>query len=125
MILSNTLSRRADSEELKVKLRETTLLPSTLFVNLLDCKIASHIAKTKDSEYDISMLERLNFLTKHPDAIDPDWTISKQKDASILYYKGKQYIPQNAELRKKIMEECHDHALAGHPGAATTYYLVQ
>jgi hypothetical protein len=48
MILSDTLSRRADAEELKEKDRTATLLPSHLFVNLLDTEFSDLLAKIND-----------------------------------------------------------------------------
>ena len=31
-----------------------------------------------------------------------DWTIDKMDGRNILFYKGKNYIPQNTELRREI-----------------------
>jgi len=124
MILSDALSRRADPEENKEKIRHATALPDALFIRLMDNEFASFLSKTNNREYDASALERINFLTKHPDANDPDWEIKEENGTTILFYQGRRYVPQNPELKRKILREYHDHPTAGHPGSATTYFLV-
>ena len=42
-----------------------------------------------------------------------------------LWRKDGQIAVLSDDLRKAILKENHDHPLAGHPGAATTYFLVQ
>src|SRR5258706_14060370 len=123
MILSDALSRRADAEELKEKDRTETLLPDNLFVRLLDIKFTKLLSK-EETEYDVPVLERLNFLEEHPDAEDPDWTIENKHGKIAIFYKGRKYIRRNTELRRKILQQCHDHPTAGHPGAATTYLHI-
>jgi hypothetical protein len=123
MILSDALSRRADAEEQKEKNRSAVLLPDNLFVQILDTSLTKTIF-TKESEYDASVLERLQFLLEQPDAEDSDWTINTKHKEPSIFYKGRKYIPQNTELRRKILQQCHDHSTAGHPGAATTYLHV-
>ena len=41
-----------------------------------------------------------------------DWTIDTSHDKNILFYKGKQYIPRNAELHQEIVKLFHDHETA-------------
>ena len=45
-----------------------------------------------------------------------DWTIDKTDGRNILFYKGKNYIPRNTELRQEIVQNFHDHEMAEHPG---------
>lgn len=47
------------------------------------------------------------------------------QDKPILFFKGKNYIPQDAELRRDITKMFHDHETAGHPGEIETYNSVQ
>ena len=125
MVLSDTLSRRSDAEELKEKSRIETLLPPHLFVNLLDAEFSLLLKRSNHSEYDPSVLERLRFLEQEDDAEDPEWRINKDlKGETIIYYKEKKYVPRNMELRRQLLKEYHDHETAGHPGVATTYYLL-
>jgi len=123
MILSDALSRRADAEEQKEKDRTAVLLPDDLFVRLLDTHISNIVIKN-ESEYDPSVLERLRFLLEQPNAEDSDWTLNTKHKDPIIFYKGRKYVPRNTELRRKVLQQCHDHPTAGHPGAATTYLNV-
>jgi hypothetical protein len=36
------------------------------------------------------------------------------------YYQGKLLVPENGDLRRRILEQYHDHQLAGHPGIVNT-----
>ena len=49
-----------------------------------------------------------------------DWQVK----AGILTYKGRIYVPANDSLRHTILECCHNHVLAGHPGFLKTRQLV-
>jgi hypothetical protein len=42
----------------------------------------------------------------------------------LLYYKGKLYIPNNKELRAKIIKTCHDTPITGHPSKHRMLELV-
>jgi hypothetical protein len=95
MILSDALSRRADVEELKEKDWTETLLPSHLFVNLLDAEFSDLLTKIDDSNYDESVLTRLHFLMEEPNAEDSDWAIQIVKKRPIISYKGKRYVPRD------------------------------
>ena len=45
-----------------------------------------------------------------------DWTIETQNGQNILFYKGKNYIPKNTDLRQELVKSFHDHETAGHSG---------
>ena len=49
-----------------------------------------------------------------------DWQVK----AGILTYKGRVYVPADDSLRCTILERCHDHESAGHPGFLKTRQLV-
>ena len=115
MILSDALSRRADQEENKVKNQNMTLLPHDLFVNLLDTKLVT-------TEYDPLAKERLTDLQNGRN--HKDWSATQYGNYNVLFYKERQYIPPNDDLKRKILYECHDQLTAGHPGQQTTYWLV-
>ena len=50
-----------------------------------------------------------------------DWTIEKFEGRDIIFFKGKNYIPQDDNLRQDITRLFHDHETAGHPGELETY----
>ena len=43
---------------------------------------------------------------------------------TILFFKGKNYIPQNDQLRHDIAKTFHDHEMAGHPGELETFNSI-
>ena len=46
-----------------------------------------------------------------------------EEDGQVLY-REKHYVPEGNELRLRLIQEHHDTALAGHPGRAKTYDLL-
>ena len=54
-----------------------------------------------------------------------EWKVEQAHGRNILFYKGKNYIPRNTELRREIVWNFHDHHTAGHPGKIGTYNAVQ
>ena len=48
-----------------------------------------------------------------------DFTVTNQ----TLYYKGLLWVPESM-LRTKVMEQCNDHILAGHPVISGTILLI-
>jgi hypothetical protein len=41
-----------------------------------------------------------------------------------VWYRGKCYVPEGDQLRLRLIQEHHDTALAGHPGRAKTFDLL-
>jgi hypothetical protein len=54
-----------------------------------------------------------------------DWKIEEVDDQKTIFYKGKQYVPKDQELRQDILKLFHDHETAGHPGELETYNSVK
>jgi Integrase zinc binding domain len=50
-----------------------------------------------------------------------DWKIEKIDRRKTIFFKGKNYIPKDLELRRDIVKMYHDHETAGHPGELETY----
>jgi Integrase zinc binding domain len=44
---------------------------------------------------------------------------------NVLFYKGKNCVPIDAELRRKIVQRYRDHPTAGHPGELQTFNAVK
>ena len=99
-----------------------TLLPPSLFVNIIDTALSQRIKSA--SAGDPLVLQA--FQSMHEDISLPfhsrlaDW----QVEAGILTYKGCVYVPADDSLRRTILERCHDHESAGHPGFLKTHQLV-
>jgi hypothetical protein len=50
----------------------------------------------------------------------PDW----EEDNGLVYHKGRVYVPPDIDLRRAVLEQCHDSPTAGHGGIHSTYDLV-
>ena len=99
-----------------------TLLPPSLFINLIDTSLSHHIQSSSSSDPLV-----LQALQSMDGSIPPafrsrlsDW----QHTEGILTYKGCVYIPPDSSLRQAILLRCHDHETAGHPGYLKTRQLV-
>ena len=101
---------------------DVTLLPPSLFVNLINTALSHQIESA--SAGDPLVLQALQSM--HEDIPLPfrSWLADWQVEASILTYKGCVYVPANNSLRHAILERCHDHDSAGHPSFLKTCQLV-
>jgi len=46
------------------------------------------------------------------------------EDGGVLRFRGKIYVPRNADLQRRVVSLCHDTKVAGHPGRWKTLELV-
>ena len=128
MIQSDALSRQPDyiPEEDNDNM-DRILLPESMFVNLMDLDLQDRIANTDKYDYDIrNALELL--LENGPNSLWQDledWQLEKHGERNILFYKDKNYIPDDLDLRRDIVKMFHDHEMAGHPGELETYNSVK
>ena len=44
---------------------------------------------------------------------------------TILFYRGRNYIPQDENLSRDIVKMFHDHETAGHPGEVETFNSIK
>ena len=97
------------------------LLPDNLFLNLLDLTL-------QDRVLDLGQLD--NFLGTFL-IVDPpfgtlgDWKLELVDGKNTLFYRGQNYVPDDLDLRRDIVQMVHDHETAGHPGEAETLVLVE
>ena len=54
-----------------------------------------------------------------------DWTMERIGDKNVLFFKGKNYIPRDDDLRWDIAKMFHDHETAGHPGELETFNSIR
>jgi hypothetical protein len=121
MVLSDALSRRPDHCPEEDKTKEEILLSDNLFLNLLDINLRDRI--TKNKEYDFDVTEAMKLLQEEgPMSIQndlKDWIIEVD-DQKTIFYKGKQYVQKDQELRRDILKLFHNHETVGHPGELET-----
>jgi hypothetical protein len=128
MIQSDALSRRPDlCPEEDNDNKDIVMLPNDMFLNLIDLELQRKIAISDDLDGNAAEALKL-LLEEAPTSMTTglnDWTIDKTDGRNILFYKGKNYIPRNTELRREIVQNFHDHEMAGHPGEIGTYNAVR
>lgn len=128
MVQSDALSRRPDFVPDEDNDNEDiVMLPDNLFISLIDTELQNRIADCKDLDKDAT--EALTLLLKQrPTTIGhnlDDWALEKFGDRNILFFRGKNYIPQDIELRRDIAKMFHDHETAGHPGELETFNSIR
>src|SRR6202021_3006065 len=97
-------------------------LPDEMFVNLVDMDLQERIAIANDLDGNAAEALQL-LLEKAPTEMTAgleDWELDNTSGRNILFYKGKNYIPKDTELRRDIVKTFHDHETAGHPGEIGT-----
>ena len=127
MILSDALSRRPDfTPEEDTDNDNITMLPDNLFIDLIDLDLQKRIAICDTLDKDATDALAL-LLDQRPATIKgqlDDWTMENFDGKTILFYKGKNYIPLDETLRKDIAQMFHDHETAGHPGEIETFNSI-
>ena len=122
MVQSDTLSWRPDFIPDKDTDNENmTLLPDNLFLNLLDIGL-------QDRVLDLGLINgflKTFSITDPPFGITVDWKLETIEGKSTLFYKGRNYIPNNLNLWRDILQMMHDHETVGHPGEAKTLVSVE
>ena len=128
MVQSDALSRRPDFiPDEDNDNEDVVMLPDNLFINLIDMELQNRIANCND--LDKNATEALTVLLRQgPTAARhglDDWTLEKIGDRDVLFFRGKNYIPQDVELRRDIAKMFHNHETAGHPGELETFNAIR
>ena len=112
MLGSDLLSRRVDHGEEPPE--EATLLPTDMFLAVVDLDLVNEIVETTDKDpfakYIVQALQQKK-PSPHAKSMQ-DWTYTN----GTLYFRGKTYVPDKIELRRRILNTFHDLPTAGHPG---------
>ena len=128
IILSDVLSWRPDFVLEDNDYNDNmTMLPDDLFINLIDLDLQKWIANCgtldKDATNSLAIL-----LKQGPTAVKnqlDDWNMGEFDGKTILFYKGRNYIPQDDNLRRDIAKMFHDHETAGHPGEIEIFNSIK
>lgn len=130
--IPDTLSRRSDlrSEEGDETNKNQQIFDQAAFASIAtlyisDARLIDLIKEALDKDQDLKAI--IAFFNADPTST-PSEIRKAMKDFTfedrILYRLGKVYVPNNAEIKRKILELYHDSAIAGHPGQAKTLELV-
>jgi Integrase zinc binding domain len=126
-IQADSLSQRPDLCPQGTDNEDIIVLPEHLFVNLIDMELQKKIANAKNMDYDaaeaIKELLKQGLREAKKDLMD--WEVEELEGENVLFYKEKNYVPIDAELRREIVRRYHDHPIAGHPGELQTFNGVK
>ena len=123
----DTLSRRPDLCPEGTDNENVVVLPEHLFANLIDTELQRRIANTGNMDYDAAEAIK-GLLGEGPNEAKKDledWEVEEFEGKNILFYKGKNYIPNDGQLQHDIVQKYHDHPTAGHPGELQTFNAVK
>ncbi|EEB88780.1 hypothetical protein MPER_13203 [Moniliophthora perniciosa FA553] len=123
LIQADALSRRPDHVTDEDENQQTILLPDHLFINSVHFELESEIRdKLSKDDFHKAALESLlhDGVTPIKSALS-DWKI----DDGIIKFRGKTYVPDDLETRRRIVKEIHESFGTGHPGQYLTQELVQ
>ena len=98
-----------------------TLLPEHMFLNLLNITL-------QDRVLDLGQIDdflKAFSITDPPLGTPDNWRLETIEGRNTLFYKGRNYVPDDMDLRWDILWMLHDHETAGHPGEAETLVLVE
>jgi Integrase zinc binding domain len=102
---------------------DMVVLPDNLFNDLLDTELQKQILNGKKLDLDIkNTIETL--MEEGPTNLKnnlQDWKIKEIDKWKTIFFKEKNYIPKDLELRRDIVKMYHHHETAGHPGELETY----
>ena len=122
MVPADALSRRHDHAiGLEVK-EELIGLPEELFVKLVDIDLRDAVVSGQQSNE--SAREALAKLAD-PAVLPTKWHLEGSNDTRCLFYDGKMYVPDDIDLRRRIVADHHDTPVAGHPGVLATTRSVR
>ena len=105
------LSRHPDYDTGTNDNEDVVVLPPHLFVNVVDTLSLEQEVYEAQKEHE----EEVEELRKtHPfDQVNGHW-----------FHKGRPVVPDERELQRRILQQYHDHEMAGHPGIANTMTAV-
>jgi hypothetical protein len=54
-----------------------------------------------------------------------EWSTEITEEGKTIFFQGRQYIPDDIELRREIIKKFHDSVTSGHPGELETFNKVK
>ena len=97
------------------------LLPEGLFLNLLDITLQDRVLDLGEVD---DFLKAFS-ITHPPFGNTDDWKLEAVGGRNTLFYKGRNYVPNDLNLRRDVLWTLHDHETAGHPGKAETMVAIE
>ena len=123
MVQSDALSRQPDlCPEDNSDNENKTLLQDNLFISAIDVELKDLIMNSKET--DTLVTDAIRAL-QNGEALPmkskiSDWTFKE----GLIFYCDKCYVPNDQELRRKILQRYHDSVPLGHPGQLQTQEII-
>jgi hypothetical protein len=108
---ADTLSRHPDYDTGEKDNKDVIVLPEHLFTNATEILSLEQQVYEAQEEHE----EQMKGLRKE---------FSMDVMEGKTFYQGRLIIPDEEELKRQILQQYHDHPLAGHPGIANTILAV-
>jgi Integrase zinc binding domain len=128
MVQSDALSRQPDYRTDKwIEEEDKVVLPDNLFINLLNTELQEQILNGKELNLDVKNTIK-TLMEEGPTNLKnnlQDWKIEEIDGWNTIFFKGKNYIPKDLELRRDIVKMYHNHETAGHLGELETYNEIR
>jgi hypothetical protein len=104
-IQANSLSQRPDLCPQGTDNKDVIVLPEHLFVNPNDMELQKKIANAKNMDHDAAEAIKELF-EQGPKEVKKDlmdWEVEEFEGENVLFYKKKNYVPIDVELRREIV----------------------
>ena len=124
-ILSERVDTRTKAQE-KRKSLHLTMPEESSSTEILPERVNTQAMSLKQLEMIESMVTKNQFCTKKfiIEGLKLKDSLWYKKD-NLIHWKTLLYIPPNPQLREQIIQQNHDHPLAGHPGIRHTLNLLK
>ncbi len=120
MAQADALSRRPDHDLGDNHDNENvTILPDSIFINFLNTELRQGLQHPTLSGPDLFKEFQRKGIIQDP----KQWQVD-DTDGTTLLYQEQQYVPDDINLRRSIVQRYHDSPTAGHPGELGTFVSV-
>lgn len=99
---------------------EITMLGQEKFVNIIDAEFQTEITKAMGRDSVISETVE-DVMRNRPELIKERYSLYDTDSGALLLKDGHVVIPDNIDLRRRMVQRYHDHPTSGHPGEQETY----
>jgi len=124
MIPADALSRRHDhAKGLEDGNEDVTALSEELFIKLADTELRDAVARL---QIDDKLAKETIAQLSDPSNPPAKWQIETDpNETTCLFYDGRLYVPDDLDLRRRIVSDHHNTPVAGHPGVLATSRSVR
>ena len=100
-----------------------TLLHDELFISAIDIKLKDLITSSKQT--DTLVMDAIQALRNGEPLLMKSRISDWMFEDGLIFYKGQCYIPNDLDLRRRILQWYHNSIPLGHPGQLQTQEIIQ